>query len=113
MVKFEITLDVNENILAIDGPSDLKVREKIYSTKDIYNVFKTYLSDFCNTIHYCDYRIDKIKNRYNLSKKSKDNSRLWKFVDEFDNYFAAFEAICEAEYEKLSQLLDLEGNNVL
>ena len=98
MLEFKIRLDVDEDLLTIDGPTDLKLRNKVYSIEDMCELFRTYLLRFCKQVHFEDYRIDKTKNNYQLSKDINGTRSEWAYINSYTTYFEAFEALCDAQY---------------
>ena len=58
MLEFKITIDTDDDIVTVTGPTTLKVEEQIWSIQDICEVFKHYMLEFCSKVHFGDYRID-------------------------------------------------------
>ena len=98
MLEFKVTLDTDNDVLKITGPTDLNLMNKVYSIEDMCELFRTYLLRFCRQVHFDNYRIDKTKMNYQLSKDIKGTRSEWIYVSTHDTYFDAFEELCYAKY---------------
>ena len=105
MLEFKVTLDTDEDILTITGPTTLKVIERVWSIEDMTEAFKRYMLTFCQKVHYGNYRIDAINSKdkvvYVLSKDIEGTRSEWINIGTFARYYDAYQAmrtLMEEEY---------------
>ena len=100
MLQFLVTLDTDTDVLKIEGPTDYKIEGTVWSIDDMCKMFKEYMLTFCKKVHFGDYRIDAIGEKYySLSKDIQGTRSEWIEIGKFATYFDAFEALCDAQYE--------------
>ena len=99
MLEFKIIIDTEDDIVTVTGPTNLVVEEQVWSIEDMCEVFKHYMLEFCKKVHFGDYRIDAIGEKYySLSKDIQGTRSEWIEIGKFSTYFDAYEALCDAQY---------------
>ena len=102
MLEFKITIDTEDDIVTVTGPTNLVLEEQVWSIEDMCEVFKHYMLEFCSKVHFGDYRIDAVNRTsgidYILSKDNKGTRSEWDHISSHSRYIDAFEALCDAQY---------------
>lgn len=105
MLEFKVTLDTDDDILKITGPTDFEIKGTIWSIDDMCKMFKEYMLTFCQKVYFGDYRIDAITNNnksvYSLSKDQQGTRSTWVELGKFSTYFDAFETMCNYQYQDM------------
>lgn len=99
MLEFKITIDTDDDIVTVTGPTNLIVEKQVWSIEDICEVFKHYMLEFSEKVHFGDYRIDAINyirgTDYVLSKDNKGTRSEWDYISSHSRYIDAYEAMCK------------------
>lgn len=103
MLEFKITIDTDDDIVKVTGPTNLVVEEQVWSIEDMCEVFKHYMLEFCKKVHFGDYRIDAVNHismtDYVLSKDNKGTRSEWDYISSHSRYIDAFEKMCDLQYK--------------
>jgi hypothetical protein len=100
MLEFKITIDTEDDIVKVTGPTNLVLEEQVWSIEDMCEVFKHYMLEFCKKVHFDDYRIDAIhETEYVLSKDNKGTRSEWDYISSHSRYIDAFEKMCNLQYK--------------